>query len=697
MSKFVGFVKGRKVLCVAVAMIVLGSFLAGLFNSSFFNVRVSQVSFETDNGVLTGLLYMPRGAGADNPRPVIVTTHGYLNSKEMQDLTAIEMSRRGYIVLAISMYDHGASRWAGDIPVGGQFGTFWIHAQMSAVQYMFQQPFTARDADGNGLIAVTGHSMGGFSSVLAMYFDEMQSLQSGVRMIAAGLPVGADMSFAASVAPVDQLIAGFGSRPVGFIAGLYDEFFFNEAGSHAQGETVRRSYWPETAVGKMFLGLDPAGPAGVSGQQYMAESGVLMLGDSPVRASEVGQRIIYVPDEIHPWNHFSATSVAYMIDFFDWAFPNQYNEVNASSQIWQWKVFFNFVTLVGFFLLIVPVMSLLLKLPGFKLAITKEQRPVPMGDAIYQKVIFWAFVVISALLPAYLIPVAMERREDGLNALCIIFLAMGIAAVVAGIVFLVIAKGNERFKRWGVGGIVFGVTSGLAWLLVSNPDNVLDLGPMLSAPTVNVIGYWALLSAGIAALITFGFYYLSRKALGAGPRNYGVCASPVAIIASLVVAVVGIAIMYLVLFVMHGIFTVDARLWVFAVRVFTVEHFLATLRYLPFFFIFYLANTIGINANARGRKLGYLIAIWMNIGGIIIWIALQYGALLSSGVARYPSMALNAILLFGLIPVLGIAAVFARKLYDKTNNVYLAAFTNTILFTLISVANTAVFWNMVAA
>ena len=42
-------------------------------------------------------------------RPTIITTHGYLNSAEMQDASAIEMSRRGYVVLALDMYDHGHS------------------------------------------------------------------------------------------------------------------------------------------------------------------------------------------------------------------------------------------------------------------------------------------------------------------------------------------------------------------------------------------------------------------------------------------------------------------------------------------------------------------------------------------------------------------------------------------------------------
>lgn len=102
-------------LAAAILMMVAGSFFAGMFNTSFFTVDVEEIEFETERGTLNGLLYMPKGAGENDPRPVIVTTHGYLNSKEMQDAPAIEMSRRGYIVLALDMYDHG--RFA----VGGRY------------------------------------------------------------------------------------------------------------------------------------------------------------------------------------------------------------------------------------------------------------------------------------------------------------------------------------------------------------------------------------------------------------------------------------------------------------------------------------------------------------------------------------------------------------------------------------------------
>jgi len=697
MEKLWSCIKTHKWLAVALTLIILGSFFAGMFNSSMYSVKVSKVTFEAEHGTLKGLLYMPRGAGPTSPRPAIVTTHGYLNSKEMQDLTAIEMSRRGYIVLALDMYDHGDSRWAADIPVGGQFGTFWIHAQFNAVQYMYAQPFTAKDAQGNGQIAVTGHSMGGFSSTLAMFFDEMQSLQSGFRMIAAGLPVGADLSFAASVAPVPTLLAAFGSRPVGFIAALYDEFFFNEpAANAAAGGTVQRSHWPDTAAGKMFLGLDPAGASGNSSQWYNGSSGPLVLNENTVRASQTGRRIVYAPNEIHPWNHFSAASVGYMVSFFNEVFPAPGPNLSGSSQIWQWKVFFNFVTLVGFFLLIVPVMSLLLKIPFLKHAITAKTDPVPMGDKPHQKAIYWAFIVISALLPAFLIPTLMERRAANLDKLGCIFLVLAGIAIVFGVIsFSKFRKDSaQKYKTWGFGGSLFALLCVIMYFVTANHVTVFALSAFYVAPTTNVILYWAIVSAGIAALITVGFYTLSRWSLGARPENYGLGVSADVVVPSLITAVCGIVLIYVLLFITQAIFNVDARIWVLGIRTFTHEHVLVTLHYIPFFFLFYFINTIAINANTRGLKLGCLVAVLLNSGGILLWVIIHYGQLAATGVAWYPSMALNTILLFALIPCLGIAAIYARKLYSMTNNVYLAAFTNTIFITMITIASTAVFWNL---
>lgn len=702
--------KPQGMLVAALLLILIGSFLAGLFHTSLYSVKVDRIEFETEHGTLSALLYMPKGAGADDPRPVIVTTHGYLNTKEMQDAPAIEMSRRGYIVLALDMYDHGDSRWAGDIPVGGHFGTFWIHAQFDAAKYIYEQPYTKKDDAGNAYVSVSGHSMGGFSSFIALYMDEMASLQNGYRMIHTGISVGSDFSYAAAVAPQDQFQAAFGSRTVGMIAAHYDEFFFNKSDAEktpterAITGTVTYKDFPATNSGKAFLGLDPEGASGEEGRFYTVDSGELMANDQVVRASQQGERIIYTPNEIHPWNHFSRTTTAHLIDFYTEAFagvtsPNQTRaNLSSGNQIWWLKEAFNFVSLIGFFVFTLSLIRVLITLPFFKNAIVSQPGVVSAGKTRNEKIISWVIIIVATLLPAIFFPALFNKNAAGMRPL----LYGTYAVAVLSIIWLLYAFYKRSENQEGKVASIWrkcGVIALYALLLVIwivRAESFVPLGRAFNQPTTNQIAYWAVASGLIAALINVIVYYLDRKQKGTAFGNYGIVLKPMVILSSLAAAVVTVVAGYIVLWVMQAIFGVDFRVWTLAVRTFKVEHFLTALRYLPFFLVFYLINVIVVNVNTRGlKKGGYLAAIALNVGGLVLWLLNHYGRLFATGVAAHPTETLNGILLFALVPILGIAAVYARKLFEETGNVWLAAFLNTILFTMITVANTAMFWNFV--
>lgn len=690
-------------LAVALVLILAGSFLASMFNTSFFSVKVSEIEFETERGTLAGLLYMPDGAGADDPRPVIVTTHGYLNSKEMQDAPAVEMSRRGYIVLALDMYDHGDSRWAADIPTGSQFSTFWIYSQYDAAAYMAQQPYTKKDENGNAYLAVSGHSMGGFSTLVAMYMDEMTALQTGTRSIYAGISVGADYSYTAAIAPEEDFIAAFGDRTVGMIAGHYDEFFFNKSDEEKTEEekkvqgTVTYKDFAATNSGKMFLGVADQEEAAQAGQFYTVESGEVLSEEGDVlRESQTGQHVIYTPNQTHPWNHFSKTATADLINFYTTAFDGVTSQsqtnwnLPADNQIWYFKEMFNCVALIGFFLLFVPLISLLLEVPFLKSSITEKVAPVAAPTTGIQKTAFWICIAASILYPAVFFTTLMDKQTAGLNVLTV----LSVLALAGGVIIAVVSFRSGK-KSQGIAGTAAAVAAAASILLFKLAPHILALGPIFSEPTTNQIAYWAVSCGMIALVILLMFFALSKKAAGTKSADYGVRLNIKAIAASFVTALCAVVIGYIILFVIEAIFGTDFRIWTLAVRTFKPEFIAAALRYMPFFFIYYLINTAAINANTRNRKCGYLIAILLNTGGLILWLLLQYGLDFARGVALYPNQALNGILLFATVPCLGVAAVYAKKLFEKTNNVWLAAFVNTMLFTMITVANTALFWNMV--
>jgi hypothetical protein len=181
---------------------------------------------------------------------------------------------------------------------------------------------------------------------------------------------------------------------------------------------------------------------------------------------------------------------------------------------------------------------------------------------------------------------------------------------------------------------------------------------------------------------------------GADFENYGVTFKPMVIVAGLCTALATVVIAYVVLFLMDAIFKADFRIWTFAFKTFDANIIPAILRYLPTFLAFYIVSTASITVNTNTEKMqgvkGYLLAIVLNAGGPIIWLAVQYISLFASGVAVYSGAALSGIMLVAMVPTLSIAAIISRNLYKKTGNIWTPAFLNAILMTTMTIANTMV-------
>lgn len=659
-------------LVISLVLVLAGSGFAQLFNTGMHKTDVSRIYFDTDKGTLSGLLYLPKGASESDPRPAVVVTHGYLNSAEMQDANAIELSRRGYAVLALDMYDHGHSK--GNAENTGQFFSFWPSALYDAASYMYEQPYVLKDEQGNGIIGVTGHSMGGFSSSMAIYMDEQAYGQTGVRKIYCGLSEGSDFMWTSYLGLTPEVAAqNGGGRFMGKVCAQYDEFFFNADG--AGSDTVVHKNYVGTASGKAFL------------EQEAPEAGVWY------DTADGGRRIVYQPAETHPWNHFSKTTTGHAIDFYNTAFA-AYNQALApadgADQVWQWKEFFELVALIGLVLMVVPIVLLVLELPFFKKARTEALAPQPSVSTPVGKVGTLLMMLFCVLLPAILFPALMDKDLTGepLMYLCdagAILLVTGAAALVLGL------RGKVKYLK--VGGVLTALFGCALVIFTSVPTYDTAFWP---APSVNQIAYWTLISAVLSGLILSVVYMLMKGPQGATLKTYGLKAGPVSIAASLCTALVAVAAVYALVFVIDAIFKTDFRIWVFAFKTFEPSVIPAMLKYLPTFFLYYLISTVAICVNTNTQRLqgfkGYLAAMALNAGGIAVFLARQYITLFATGTAAHPSQALSSILLVAMVPTLAIAACFSRALYKRTGNVWTPAFLNAILMTMMTLANTCVYY-----
>lgn len=665
-------------LCVALALILLGSILAGVFNSGMGATKVSRIRFDGGHGQLSGLLYMPKDASADNPKPTIIVTHGYLNSAEMQDANAIELSRRGFVVLALDQYDHGHSKLShenySDTSFFGVWLPFWLNSMNDAVQYMYEQPYVLKDDAGNGIIGVTGHSMGGFSSTMALALDEVQAAETGVRKVYAGLSEGSDFMYTGLVgfdaATADALGGG---RTIGKVCAQYDEFFFNDP--TVEGGTVRHKDYVSTPDGMTFL-------------QQTAPAQANTWYDT----SDGGQRIIYQPAQTHPWNHFSAETTAYAVSFYQTAFADYSSylkDIQPSSQVWQWKEAFECVALVGFVMLIIALASILIELPFFSKAKTGELAVQPSVTG-GKKAVICIVLIVAVLLPAIFFEPLMDGGV-GSTGMNVLFYA-GLVVAAGGIVALILNLTKQKDKKTTVGSC-FMIGSGAILAVIAKVPMYQDYG-FWSAPGVNSVAYWTIGCALISMCILSTVYVCMKAKDGADFSNYGVSFKPMAILAGLCTAVVTVVVAYAVLFLMDALFKADFRIWTFAFKTFDANVVPAILRYLPTFLLFYIVSTAGITVNTNTEKLqgfkGYLLAIALNAGGAILWLAVQYISLFSSGVAAYPGSSLSGIILVAMVPTLSIAAIISRNLYKKTGNIWTPAFLNALLMTTMTIANTMV-------
>ncbi len=357
------------VLCISLALMLLCGIVVNVVQTSGGKVVMCELTIETDSGyTMSAYLLVPKTATAENPAPAIVTSHGYLNNKEMTDANYVELARRGFVVLAIDQPDHGDSDVTPDFFILAPDGVYQGALALSRMPFVD----TAR-------IGVTGHSMGSWSVNAAIQADNLNE----TPLIAAALihcndPLyqDADGNFANP----------YGSRDVGVISAIYDEFFGTSVST--DGKPLSSPYFMETATAQTFLNFG-RNPAESEVRQAYTEYREDVDGKDTLR-------IVYRPPIIHPWSHFSARSESYICDFFSKTLGAP-NPIDPSNQVWQWKEAFNFVGVIGLVLFLCSFTTLLVFTPTFAcLRADETVKPMPVKDKT-GKLWFWLSLAAGAV------------------------------------------------------------------------------------------------------------------------------------------------------------------------------------------------------------------------------------------------------------------------------------------------------------
>lgn len=369
----------------ALVLILISAIGASVVQTSGGRVEIKDLRWETPSGrLMSALLFIPENATPESPAPGIVTSHGWYNNREMQDLNYVEWSRRGYVVISIDMYGHGHS----DAVAPSE----WREAgtgMYDAVRLMADLPYVDTDR-----IGVTGHSNGARAANWSILDDNAADEQ----LISSVLLVANDAMYTTSeaeprytgVVPPDArepYTNRYGTRDVGIIAAQFDEFFFRTV--TADGTVTLPRVYIDTEYAQSFLnfGSDPV---------EVRESGVFY---EQRIDGQTALRVIYNPWEIHPWNHFSMTTAGHGIEYWENSFGAP-NPIAPSNQIWIYKAMFNFIGLVGWVIFMVAFAKLMLYTSVFA-PLRSAQEPSPIELDRTGHLWFWIGSLVIALIAGY--------------------------------------------------------------------------------------------------------------------------------------------------------------------------------------------------------------------------------------------------------------------------------------------------------
>ena len=129
-------------------------------------VQLIDIKIPTQNGQwLVADLFRPRTATADTPAPLVVVVPGFQRSKESLSNIALELARRGVVVITIDPYAQGGSSSSRSVRSATTEG-YGLYAVVDYAADTGNLNYIDR-----ARIGATGHSAGGNAAILgASYF-----------------------------------------------------------------------------------------------------------------------------------------------------------------------------------------------------------------------------------------------------------------------------------------------------------------------------------------------------------------------------------------------------------------------------------------------------------------------------------------------------------------------------------------------
>ena len=351
-------------------------------------------------------------------------------------------------------------------------------------------------------------------------------------------------------------------------------------------------------------------------------------------------RVIYNERLLHPFQPYNNIATANQLIYFDKVF-NSDVKLDPYDQIWQWKELFTLLSMITSLIMLIPLTRFLLKLNFFSELVKEVPKPLPVQNR-KAKVVFWSIFIIGATVA------------------CLTFIPM---VDIAKIIF---QKASNRE---------------LTWFFPQRMNNSVML--------------WATFNGVFGAILFFGSYHLFGRKAGIKKDSWGIKITNIEIVKTFLLGLLVFLIYYGTLNVIHFIFHVDYRFWFMGVRIFQPQMLLVLAMYFPFFFVFFLSNSLRVNGAMRFENqpewISRLVAGLANSSGLIMIIVIQYFVFFYTGSVFWTTNWLSVNLLFGIVPMMFFLPYFNRVFFEMTGRIYLGPVITCLIFIMILSTNTVVY------
>ena len=598
-------------------------------------------------GMLTYKLYTPRTATAENKAPGVLLLHGYQNDRETNAAYAIELARRGVVVLSLDEYGHGFSEpglrergyvnhtvkvnYGEESVELGTYkkagGTVRYRLLMNFSNLSFFNDYYSKDEDGN---AIYDSSCGGAAAyaVLAT-MDNVDSTRLGISGHSMGTWAG--WSVAAAFAGTE-----YEPRATVLQCGeLFRDSVYDTGKIHFNNVLLLQAKWDEFSYFRDYKRV-------VDDELLRSDLRCEFLGTTADKAAwdttfgsfEDGtarrMELLYTNHRLTTHN---ARGLAVALDWFKAAFgPESMNDLASTDQTAVGKEWLVLFAMLVTLLAMVPLAELLLTIPFFAAIV----QPLPLKANIKPRGKWWKGAIITMLIAGLTYPFMTQLGH------ALLPLPEGIFRMTVG---------NGFIGWYSLLIIVMLVTSLTAWRKAKKTE-------------------------------TFdGFYGMG---LGAEKEPRKISWKLLGKSAMLVLCLLGMV--YAVVALAGCLYLLDLRfIWPFF-KTFTWARLGQFCVYLPLFALFFLLNNSKIMASMRteatyepGAK-GFLGSWWRNalmmVGGVLLIVLIEYipfflgigpGADVLFG-STFGGPFMSLLILF--VPQVLVFSLFCTYLYRRTGSVY---------------------------